>query len=502
MGNSLNLIENIVVVMLENRSFDQMLGTLYPYSSTFEGLKLDGSMYNIFHEEKYRVTNTSSGNAYTTPDPDPGESFADMNLQIFNTTDPSASDKANMAGFVNDYAAGLKHSPHYPGIPTGRGCWWLPIDWPTLPRVYPSKPPNKTAVPHDIMFYFTPSQITVSSTLAQSFGVSDAWFGSCPTQTYPNRFFLNCATSGGYVNDVDYPCHLELLPDLNNIFQLLDGNKGYDPSNWRVYFHDFSIASLIRYVFMSHFSEHRMICNFDRSDHGDETKSPTFAEDVKNHTLPKYSFIEPRYDIGKNNLQPNDSHPPFDVRYGEILVGTIYNLLRASDHYWPRTLLIITYDEHGGCFDHVIPPSATPPEGTKLHDASNFKFDRYGPRVPAILVSPYIRAGSILRPGNFSYIQGEGTSTTNGVKPFDHTSVIKTIVECFNIKGGTANLTKRDASAPSLADALSLGIDNMNNGPRNIELPLVDTAPRVGSEGSPLAEIYKAIIKRFGSTTL
>jgi phospholipase C len=448
MGNSLNLIENIVVVMLENRSFDQMLGTLYPNSSQFEGLKLDGSMSNCWNGRDYPVTNTSSGNPFTTPTPDPGESFPDMNLQIFNTTDPTAADAANMAGFVNDWMAGVKNQ--YPKIPTGRGCWWLPIDWPTLPRVDPKK--KKTVDPCDIMFYFTPSQLAVTSMLAQSFGVSDAWFGSCPTQTYPNRFFVNCGTSGGYVEDVDYPCHLELLPDLNNIFQLLDGNGDYNPSNWRVYFHDFSIAGLIKYVFMSHFSKHRMVCNFDTSDHGKDTKSPTFAEDVQNQTLPKYSFIEPRYEIGKDNLQPNDNHPPYDVRYGEILVGTIYNLLRASKYYWPRTLLIITYDEHGGCYDHVIPPTAVAPGGASLRDASKFEFTRYGPRVPAILVSPYIPAGSIVRPANFSYNQGKGTSTTNGVKPFDHTSVIKTIVECFNILGGTAYLTQRDMIAPSLAD--------------------------------------------------
>ncbi|HEY2168055.1 MAG TPA: alkaline phosphatase family protein, partial [Candidatus Angelobacter sp.] len=202
MGNSLNLIENIVVVMLENRSFDQMLGTLYPNSSQFEGLKLDGSMSNCWDGTDFPVTNTPSGNPFTTPTPDPGESFPDMNLQIFNTTDPTDADKANMAGFVNDWMAGVKNQ--YPKIPTGRGCWWLPIDWPNLPRVQPKTKTTKEkkAVPCDIMFYFTPSQLGVSSLLARSFGVSDAWFGSCPTQTYPNRFFVNCGTSGGYVEDV------------------------------------------------------------------------------------------------------------------------------------------------------------------------------------------------------------------------------------------------------------------------------------------------------------
>jgi phospholipase C len=488
MGNSLNLIENIVVVMLENRSFDQMLGTLYPNSSTFEGLKLDGSMYNIFNGTKYYVTNTSS-DPYTTPTPDPGESFADMNLQIFNTTDPATGATPNMAGFVNDWMA---TSQQYPGIPTTKQCFVAP-SWPALPRAGASA--------GDIMFYFTESQLPVTYTLAKAFGVSDAWFGSCPTQTYPNRFFLNCATSGGYVNDVDYPCNLELWPDIPSIFNLLDGNGGYSASNWKVYFHDFAIASLIKYVLMSPLRPFQ-VCNFDTSDFGQDSKLPTFADDVQNQTLPKYSLIEPRYNVGNYNLQPNDNHPPYNVLNGELLVGTIYALLRSSEYYWPRTLLIITYDEHGGCFDHVIPPAAVAPGGTVLPNPSTFGFDRYGPRVPAILVSPYIPGGSIVRPAGFSYVQGNGTSTTNGVTPFDHTSVIKTIVECFNISSGAANLTQRDANAPSLADALSLNSSNMNNGPDSVALPSFEATAPAGPQDCHLEDIYKAMIARAGSTTL
>jgi len=487
MGNSLNLIENIVVVMLENRSFDQMLGTLYPNSPQFEGLKLDGSMYNTCNGVKYPVTNTSSGDPYTTPTPDPGESFPDMNLQIFNTTNPATGATANMAGFVNDWMA---TSQQYPGIPTTKQCFGVP-SWPPLPRPGTS--------PGDIMFYFNKSQLPVTYALASWFGVSDAWFGSCPTQTYPNRFFLNCATSGGYVEDVDYPCNLEIWPDIPSIFELLDGAGGYNSANWKVYFHDFAIATLIKYVLMSASSPQHMVCNFDTSDYGQDSKLPTFADDVKNQTLPKYSFIEPRYNVGAYNLQPNDNHPPYNVLNGELLVGTIYELLRSSTYYWPRTLLIITYDEHGGCFDHVIPPAAVAPGGTVLRNPSAFGFNRYGPRVPAILVSPYIPAGSIVRPAGFSYVQGNGTSTTNGVTPFDHTSVIRTIVECFNISSGAANLTQRDANAPSLADALSLNSTNMNNGLESIALPNIEAAAPAGAQDCHLLEIYKAMVARAGA---
>lgn len=466
--------------MLENRSFDNLLGSLYPNSAAFEGLKFDGSMYNSYNGTNYPVTNSSSTNPFFTPTPDPGESFADMNLQIFNTTDPSSGAAANMAGFVNDWMA---TSTQYPGIPTGKQCFSAP-SWPGLPRT-PSPSPG------DIMFYFAPSQLPITSMLARSFGVSDAWFGSSPTQTYPNRFFLNCATSGGYVNDVDYPCNLELWPNLPSIFELLDGGGGYSTANWKVYFHDIGLATLIKYVLEAPAGA---VCNFDTSDFGQDSKLPTFAQDVQSQKLPKYSFIEPRYG-GINNLPPNDNHPPYDVIGGEILVGTIYSLLRSSSYYWPRTLLIITYDEHGGCFDHVIPPAAVAPGGTVLPDPSSFAFNRYGPRVPAILVSPYVPAGSVIRPAAFSYVQGPGTSATNGVTPFDHTSIIKTIVECFNISGGNAHLTARDANAPSLASALSLGSNQMNNGPQSLDLPVADPAPVSAGGDHHLASVYNSMLE-------
>jgi phospholipase C len=135
-----------------------------------------------------------------------------------------------------------------------------------------------------------------------------------------------------------------------------------------------------------------------------------------------------------------------------------------------------------------------------LRNPSTFGFDRFGPRVPAILVSPYIPAGSIIRPDGFSYVQGNGTSTTNGVTPFDHTSVIRTIAECFNISSGAANLTQRDANAPSLANALSLTASNMNMGPASVTLPVVNTPVSTApAEKSHLKEVYDGVMARAGS---
>lgn len=471
-----NPIENIVVLMLENRSFDNILGALYPHSSQFEGLILDGSMSNTYNGKRYAVTNQTGSDSFTVPTPDPGESFQDMNLQIFDNTDGSGT--ANMGGFVNDWMA----TPEaYPGIPTDKECFWSP-SWPALPRA-------ENLNPSDIMNYYTTSgssaQLPVTGQLGQWFAVSDAWFGSSPTQTFPNRFFVNCATSGGYVQNVDYLCNLEIWPKFLSIFEVLDRTGG---PNWKVYFHDYAIATMIDYVL----NTPGQVRNFDTSDFGPDTKTPTFLDDVANQTLPKYSFIEPRYG-GIDDLSPNSNHPPQNVIDGEILIATVYNAIAQSEYYWPRTLLIITYDEHGGCFDHVVPPAAVPPGGTPLRNASSFPFDRYGPRVPAILISPYIAAGTVLRPQGFAYNSvANGITTTNGVTPFDHTSIIRTVVECFNLQ---TNLTERDLNAPSLLSALTLTSQNMNS-PGPIAVP---PAPAASATTTPnvLANMYQEILKRF-----
>ena len=487
-----NLIENIVVLMLENRSFDNILGALYPNSSTFEGLVLDGSMSNTYKNNPVPVTNKSSlPNPLLTPSPDPGESFQDMNLQIFNNTD--GSNDATMGGFVNDWMA---IAGEYSGLPTGKECPWSP-SWPSLPRC-PTSDPCSGPVASDIMHYFTSSgsspQLPVTGQLAQWFAVSDAWFGSSPTQTFPNRLFVNCATSGGYVQNVDYLCNLEIWPKLPSVFELLDGTDGPNHANWKVYFHDYAIATMINYVLEAPAG---LVCNFDDTDYGQDTKTPTFLQDIASQTLPKYSFIEPRYG-GINNLAPNSNHPPQNVMDGEILIATVYNAIAQSSYYWPRTLLIITYDEHGGCFDHVVPPAATPPGGTVLWNHSTFGFDRYGPRVPALLISPYIAAGTVLRPPKFAYnAVSSGITTTNGVTPFDHTSIIKTIVECFNIQtnGNPANITQRDLNAPSLLSALTLASSNMNS-PGPVTVPAAPATTAV-SNSSHLADVFQAMVERF-----
>jgi phospholipase C len=382
----------------------------------------------------------------TIPNPDPGEAFQDMNYQLFGTTlQPNQSPSiASMGGFVADYSP----VPPYPnGLPNGD-------EWPTLPRTASDKTP---ASPCDIMHYFTtvpaggnPAQMPVTGQLAQAFGVSDCWFASAPCQTWPNRFFVNCGSSAGGVDNVDFSNQGWIHIPLTSIFELLDAGKSPSPANWKVYFDDFAIAWNIKYVWDAF---------------GNDTGNSVgylvdFENDCNNGTLPKYSFIEPKYSsfLGP----PNSNHPPYDVTYGEMFLADVYNKLRGSQS-WQDTLLIVTYDEHGGCYDHMMPPTnaVAPGAGWTLPTPSWFGFDRFGVRVPALLISPFVPAQTVFRPAGYA------NSGFSQVTPYDHTSILATINERF----GTAPLTKRVAAAPSLSDVLTLSPTNPNNGPASVTPP-------------------------------
>jgi phospholipase C len=164
-------------------------------------------------------------------------------------------------------------------------------------------------------------------------------------------------------------------------------------------------------------------------------KIDQFVLDAKDGCLPDYAFIEPEI-IGYDDSRPNDDqHPVSDIRFGENLINRVYQaLLDGPPEQFDRTLLIITYDEHGGIFDHVAPPIAVPPHPRQCAGEDGFTFDRLGVRVPAVLVSPRIQQGTVFHPP----------------QPVDHTAVIKTLCLRWDLPA----LTQRDATAVDLAQVL------------------------------------------------
>ena len=169
-----------------------------------------------------------------------------------------------------------------------------------------------------------------------------------------------------------------------------------------------------------------------------------FASDAAAGKLPEYVFIEPNYDTGHNYEQGNSMHPLNDIRKGEALVKQVYEALRVSP-YWNKVMLVITFDEHGGFYDHVPPPAAVPTgdDSRYANHLHPFGFDLLGVRVPALVISAYTEKGLVLG------APGQAAANT-----YDHTSLLATVERRF----GLAPMTHRDAAAKSLEDTLNLAV--------------------------------------------
>jgi phospholipase C len=277
------------------------------------------------------------------------------------------------------------------------------------------------------MATFDASELPVINALGDSFCVCDRWFSEVPGPTQPNRLFMHAATSMGFTHNV-----WSNKFTARTIYEALDAVK----QTWGVYYFDLrdtdSFPAVKKRV--------QNILPFAK-----------FYDLAKAGTLPAYSFLCPLYGDTDPNAQSSSQHAPSDMRYGEMLIADVYEALRNGPG-WNDTLFVLTYDEHGGFYDHVAPPKAAPPDAftsptadDKAQAAKNpkangyltkasakFAFDRLGLRVPTVLVSPWIKQGV--------------DSTT-----YQHTSILATLHDLF----GTTPLTKRDRSATSFAARLT-----------------------------------------------
>jgi phospholipase C len=433
--SQLSSINHIVVLMLENRSFDHMLGFLYsdsgnksPAGQPFEGLT--GSESNPDGSGKavpvFKIA-ASDSNAYFMPGADPGEGYTATNSQLFNATKAPVPPLETNSGFVTDYAYTLGWQSKEKG-------------WSILPGT----------VAKDIMGMFTPAMLPVLSGLARGFAVCDQWFSSVPTETLPNRAFACAGTSQGHMDD---KTKTYTAP---SIFGLLTNKK----LDWRIY--GYSAEPLTR-------------LNFPDTTNAPEAHFGLFTDfqaAAAAGTLPPYTFLEPSWESTGNS-----QHPNYDVALGEQLIHDVYYALRKSPG-WEQTLLIITYDEHGGCYDHVAPPTnAVPPDD----DAGEFGFDfkRFGLRVPTVLVSPLIPAGTVFRvPANST--------------PFDHTSILKTVEQ----RWGLPALTARDAAAPGIGAVLTLKTPRTDDPLQGVTVPQSKGSNPAAQYPSHLQMVYADLVSR------
>jgi phospholipase C len=400
MASNLAKLKHIVVVMLENRSLDNMLGFLYADQGNVPPLNLpvlnppsfDGllpsptsdSFWNPANadffsgaapDKAFASSGTTGTGPFTVPNPDPNELFPNFNFQIFGTQTPAENQQPTMLGFLVDYL-----------IATG----------------------NDLDAAKQIMQSYSPTQVPVLSQLAKGYAVCDRWFASVPAQTWPNRGFMHTGTSRGQVtNSSPFSYNTE------TIYEVLQKTG----NTWGIY-KDTVIPSLTKLqyprlgLFPFHFHQFA-----------------DFQEDAKNGVLPSYSFVEPSFTI-----EPNDQHSPHNVTDGERFLAKVWAAVSTGAN-WAQTLLIITYDEHGGCYDHVPPPwRAVIPDVES--NPGDFHFNRFGVRVPTVVISPLIEAGTVFR-------------SPTGV-PFDHTSILATLRDWLAIPDSAMLSSQRIKAAPTL----------------------------------------------------
>jgi len=452
-------IEHVVVLMLENRSFDNVLGGLYPdltRKGLYRGLTgVETNPIDPANRSAGSVTvfqGPAASSIWIMPYPDPGELYSDMVQQIFgsNASVLPSGVLPPMSGFAWNYK-------RQPPAPPGDG--W-PKTWP---------------VPVNIMQYYSASAMPVTTSLALQYAVCDCWFAAAPVQTLANRILTHCGTpsripgtNNSRINNPDYTDRL--LPDLTppvtdtTIFELLDDAypEGRAPEcsdfdnptvhlNWKVYYHDAPVSALCKYVWdrwcldylfggnVFHFQE-------------DFSSETNFEYDIRSGLLPKYSFIEPRYTdffggvvnsnhpggagVDPDNWNGDSLPPPINVMDGERFLCEVYSILQKYPDVFDKTLLIVTYDEHGGLFDHVPPPGAVSPF---IPAVNNFNYDREGVRVPAILINPSIKPQTVYP---------QRTKPEPVPQPaFDHTSILSTLAAQFGLSG---SLSRRVDLAPQL----------------------------------------------------
>jgi phospholipase C len=396
-------LAHIFVLMLENRSFDHMLGfsgitgadaeTGLP--TTINGLT--GRESNDFHGVTYTVA-TGARNAMPN---DPGHDFESTLIQL--------------AGYGAEYPPGAVYPPiDNSGFATSYGL-------------------GVHRDPADVMRGYSEAQLPFLHQLAREFVVCDNWFGSMPGPTWPNRLFVHAATSGGLDHTPDWTQLVSWTAtpsgglELSNgtIYDALDrvhGSSSFGSDHYRVYAGDtFPMAATLDGVSIIWDVE-----DFeDLADHlGDRT-----LDDVKViHIEPTYHV--PGYAFWDEYADGSSQHPLGDVRRGDLLIKQTYEAIRNSP-LWNSSMLIITWDEHGGFYDHVAPPAAIPPGDPDYADDANqhgFTFDQLGPRVPAVIVSPLIPRNLIDH------------------RAHDHSTILATIERVF----GLEPLTKRDAAANSV----------------------------------------------------
>jgi phospholipase C len=328
-------IKHIVTLMMENRSFDHLLGLMKAENPALRGIS--PGEYSNDTTTGVAIPVSAGATSQGQLPIDPGHEFVDVYMQMYGKPFAGVTTGTpDMSGFVQNYEqlAGQ-----------GKG--------------------------DVVMRCFAPDDLPTLTSLARSYAVCDAWFSSVPGPTLPNRAFAHFGTSFGRL-DMS-PDYFRMRP---SIYQRLrqSGKRG------KIYYYDETSSTLgLTFLLSDQASYFGLLGDFKKA--------------CKKNQLPEYAFVEPNY-VNHDGRLACDQHPDNDVVAGDSFLREIYDAIRSNDDVWASTLLLIVWDEHGGLFDHEVPPAVGHPDDF-TSTTPKFAFDRLGVRVPAIVVSPYVEAGVV-----------------------------------------------------------------------------------------------------------
>jgi phospholipase C len=449
-------IEHVVYYMIENRSFDHVCGWLYSKDAPIKVIGPEGpfngvdeKFTNSFRGKEYAITKYNDGNlSEKTPDgrpfvldldeQDPYHDNSDVLRQMFSKD-------------MNDYFD--KKTPDMGGF-----AW-----------------NNGTA---EVMLSYSPEQLPVLNGLAENFAVSDAWFCSMPGGTDVNRAFSLTGSSLGQLNNFQ-----------NGVEYTEWSDYPHRPSIWKVLWsngvEDFKIYNAVEWVsckFTYNLFLKGQIPSVDSpyAVGGFAPQLNQFYDDAKYDTLPKFAFLEPKW-VASNGS--TSYHPGNDLIPGERTLRDIFEALQASPA-WEKTLLVITFDEHGGIADHVPPPYAVKPYANDSDEG--FDFDIMGVRVPTILVSPWITKNTVFR---------SETETA-----YDSTSILATLLHWLGIPKSRWGLGERTAHAPTFESVVrekkprteKLTLD----APWDANFPEAPVRGNATSRDLPVHDLHRLVVPR------
>ncbi len=406
-------VEHIFVLMLENRSFDHMLGWLdHPKKDDLDGLK--PSMSNPDNSGRQYPVTRRAGDSI---EEGPGHKIKDAMEQLFGVR-PDTDGTIAYPAPEDDVPTNKWFVQNYEHVAEKHGHRWAFYDpkHPTHGRYEIPGPKGRGPLVMDCQ---PEENLPVLATLAKKYAVCDRWFSSVPGPTWPNRMFAHMGTSEGWTSNK------KRFYKSKSVFKALH-EKGVSS---KVYYDDVTTGWVLKDWFR-HEGD-----NYKKGRKKLLRHIREWSPEKDHNKLPSYVFIEPDHLGGDAASQHPSYNEETGFALGEQFIYDIYKALEGNRELFERSILLITYDEHGGFYDHVRPPRAEPPGDGKEDTEHGFKFDMLGVRVPAVVISPFIEEGTIDH------------------TVYDHTSIIRSCFE--NFLDEEVWLTNRDRKANSFLHLLT-----------------------------------------------